>query len=230
MESLLVELEKVTQIVSRCRLYEIMYLDNARAAETEDTVQPAFVNLEAALVKLYTAILEVLAYAFNTFGKSLIKRTLSSTLYSDLDSQLSRLDRDVINCAHICENVHGRSSHKNAREILKILRDLEQPMQHIDLSVRLLLKSVGKARRTQILQWISPIPYEDDHNTACDGHTSGTGEWLLEHQTYSNWKTSKGGTILWLNGMREKPIPNLLCCVLMRQTKQLVLGRRSLFR
>ena len=210
MESLLVEMEKVTQIVSRCRLYEIMYLDNVQAAETEDTVQPAFTNLEAALVKLYTAILEVFAYAFNTFGKGRIKRALSSALYSDLDNQLSRLDMDVINCTHICENVRGRSSHKNASEILTILRDLEKPIHHIHLGVRDLLKSVGKARRIQILQWISPIPYEDDHNTACEGHASGTGKWLLEHRTYSNWKMSKGSTILWLNGMREKPIPNLL--------------------
>ena len=213
MEILLVEMEKVTQIVSRCKLYEILYLDNVRAEETEDAVRSAFANLEAALVKLYTAILEVFANAFNTFGKGGIKGGLGSDLYGNLDDRLSRLDIDVINCAHICGNVHGRSSLNNEREILKILGALEHPIHHIDLSVRLLLKSVGTARRTEILQWISPIPYEDDHNTAREGHTSGTGEWLLEHQIYNNWKTSKEGAILWLNGMRETPILNLLCIV-----------------
>ena len=213
MEILLVEMEKVTQIVSRCRLYEILYLDNVRAEETEDAVRPAFANLEAALVKLYTTILEVFANAFNTFGKGGIKRVLSLDLFGDLDDRLSRLNIDAIGCANICSNVHGSSSHKNAREILKILKGLEQPVHHIDLSVRLLLKSVGTTRRTEILRWISPILYEDDHNTACDGHTSGTGEWLLEHQTYKNWKTSKRDAILWLTGMREKPILNLLCVV-----------------
>ena len=221
MEILLLEMGKVTQIVSRCRLYEILYLYNIRAEETDDAVRPAFANLEAALVKLYTTILEVFANAFNTFGKGGIKRALSSDLCGVLDDRLSRLDIDAIECANICSNVHGRSSHKNAREILKILKDLEQPIHHIDLSVRLLLKSVGTARRTEILQWISPIPYEDDHNTACDGHTSGTGEWLLEHQTYNNWKTSERDAILWLNGMREKLTYSklTLCCVLMRKNK-----------
>ena len=213
MEILLAEMEKVTQIVSRCKLYEIMYLDSVQVEKTEDTVRPAFVNLEAALVKLYTAILEAIAHASNTFGKSGIKRGLGSILSPDLANRLSSLDTDVINCAHICENVYGRNSHKNAREILKILRDLEQPIRHVDLGVRLLLKSVGTSRRTQILQWISPIPYEDNHNTACEGHTRGTGEWLLGHQTYDNWKSSREDAILWLHGIREKPILNLLYVV-----------------
>ena len=217
MEVLLAEMEKVTQIISRCKLYEVMYLDSVQVEETEDTVQPAFVNLEAALVKLYTVILEVFAHACNTFGQSGIKRGLRSTvnpgLCSDLANQLSSLDAAVINCAHICENVHGRNCHKNARQILKILRDLEQPIHYIDLGVRLLLKSVGTSRRIQILQWISSIPYEDNHNTACEGHTSGTGEWLLEHDIYNDWRASKENAILWLHGIREKPIQNLLCIV-----------------
>ena len=217
MEILLAEMEKVTEIVSRCKLYEIMYLDSGQVEETEKTIRPAFVNLEAALVKLYTAILEVFAYACDTFGKSGINRGLSSTLNPGpcgcLANQLSTLDTDVINCVHICENVYGRSSHRNAREILKVLKDLEQPTYHIDQCVRLLLKSVGTSRRIQILQWISPIPYEDNHNTACEGHTRGTGEWLLGHQTYDNWKSSREDAILWLHGIREKPILNLLYVV-----------------
>ena len=44
MEILLAEMEKVTQIVSRCKLYEIMYLDSIQVEETEDTVRPTFVN------------------------------------------------------------------------------------------------------------------------------------------------------------------------------------------
>ena len=187
MEILLAEMEKVTQIVSRCKLYEILYLDSVQIRGAEDTVRPAFVNLEAALVKLYTAILEVFACACNTLGKSGIHRGLSLTLnpvlYSNLANQLSTLDVDVINCAHICENASGRKSHKNAREILKVLKGLEQPIHHIDLGVSLLLERVGTSRRIQILQWISPIPYEDNHNTACKGHISGTGQWLLEHKT-----------------------------------------------
>ena len=126
-------------------------------------------NLEAAMTKLYTAILEVLAYVFNTFDKSWIKRGLSLTfspeLNGNLANKLSSLDRDVINCAHICENVYGRNSHKNAGKILMVLKDLEQPIHHIDLGVKLLLKRIDASRRTQILQWISPIPYEDNHNS-----------------------------------------------------------------
>ena len=111
LEVLLAEIEKVTQIVSRCKLYEIMYLDSVQVKETEDSARSAFVNLKAALVKLYTAILEVLAYVFNTFDKSWTKRGLSLTfnpeVNGDLANKLSSLDRDVINCAHICENVYS---------------------------------------------------------------------------------------------------------------------------
>ena len=207
MENLLTEMEKVTQIVSRCKLYEIMYLNSV---QVEDTVRPAFKDLEAALVKLYTAILKVLAEAYDAFDKSGIRRVLRLTLY---DNQLSRLDTDVIVCADTCKQVYCRNSHESARENLRTLRDLEQSIQYIGSRVRILLRRVGTERRIQILQWISPIHYKDSHNAACKEHTSGTGKWLLKHQMYQNWKVSRENSILWLHGIREKPIPNLLCVV-----------------
>ena len=92
MEVLLAEMEKATQIVSRCKLYEVLYLDSVQVGETT-----AFVNLEAALIKLYRAVLAVFADACNTFRKGVIKRGLIWTFNPDLNGDLSRLDTDVIN-------------------------------------------------------------------------------------------------------------------------------------
>ena len=181
MEVLLAKIEKVTRSVRRYKQYEILHLDSLQVEETEDTARSAFVDLKATLVKIYTVILEVLANACNTFGQSGIKRCLSSTFNPGLYVGLANQLSSLDDDVIKCAGICENVYNRNRHK---------------------------NDRRTRILQWISSISYEDKHNTACEGHTGWTGEWLLEHQTYDNWKSSGENTILWLHGIREKPIPN----------------------
>lgn len=68
--------------------------------------------------------------------------------------------------------------------------------------VAAIFTEVGKAKQSEMLQWISPIPYEDSHISARGNRTKGTGYWLLEHSRFSAWQSSTYSTILWLHGLR----------------------------
>ena len=210
MECLLTGVERLTNTISRCRIYEILYLDGIQYKETEDTIKPAFEHLSAALISLYTAVLRFLAKAYRAFGKSGYRRAQNATFnpgkFEGLLEQSQLLDAEVAAAVGNCKEACNRNAHRNMERIFGILKDLEEPVQRIDSGVQALLQSVGTERRTKILQWISAIPYEDNHNTAVMGHTSGTGEWLLQHDTYIKWRTSQTCEVLWLYGIRKSRI------------------------
>ena len=209
MAILLTRVERLTNITSRCRIYEILYLDGIQSEKTDDSIKPAFEHLSEKLISLYKVVLRFLAKAFRAFSKSGIRRAQSATfnpgIFEGLSEQLQVLDAEVVAAAANCKEACNRNAHRDTGRVIEILKDLEEPVQRIDRGVQILLQNVGAKRRTEILQWISAIPYEDNHNTACIGHTSGTGEWLLQHETYIKWRTSPTCNILWLHGIRKRP-------------------------
>ena len=209
MEFLLTGVERLMNIISRCSIYEILYLDSTRYTETDDPVKPAFEYLSAALISLYAVILRFLAKACRAFNKSGIRRACGATfnpgMFEDLVEQLQFLDTEAVAAVGNCKEAWNRNAHRDVGRLLRILKDLEEPTQRIDLGVKALLQSVDTNRRIKILQWISAVPYEGNHNTASMGHTSGTGEWLLQHDTYIKWRTSDTCNILWLHGIRKRP-------------------------
>ena len=69
----------MTNITSRCRIYEILYLDGIQTKETGDPIKPAFDHLSEALIRLYTAVLRFLAKALRAFSKSGIRRAQGAT-------------------------------------------------------------------------------------------------------------------------------------------------------
>ena len=210
MAILLTGVERLTNITSRCRIYEILYLDGIQSKESEGPIKPAFDHLSEVLITLYTAVLRFLAKALRALRKSGIHRAQSAIfnpgMFEGLSEQLQVLDAEVVAAAANCKGACNRNAYRDMGRVIGILKDLEEPVQRIDLGVQVLLQNVGAERRTKILQWISAIPYEDNHNTACIGHTSGTGEWLLQHETYIKWRTSPTCNILWLHGIRKRPI------------------------
>src|SRR5437588_9597858 len=98
MELLLTEVERLTNITSRCRIYEVLYLDGIQLKETEDPIKPAFEHLSASLVRLYTAVLRFLAKACRAFGKSGIRRAQGATfnpgMFEGFGKQFEVLDEE----------------------------------------------------------------------------------------------------------------------------------------
>lgn len=56
--------------------------------------------------------------------------------------------------------------------------------------------------RDKIIQWLSKTDPSYNHHQACKKHQPHTGEWLIKHVDFENWKTKKG-FLLWLYGKRK---------------------------
>nr|XP_036581485.1 pfs domain-containing protein [Colletotrichum truncatum]KAF6789836.1 pfs domain-containing protein [Colletotrichum truncatum] len=52
----------------------------------------------------------------------------------------------------------------------------------------------------EIMEWLSPPDPSTNHNKALQQRHEGTGQWFLNHESYSNWKTAPNSS-LWLYGI-----------------------------
>lgn len=198
--ALLVGLDTMTNLINRCKIYEILYLNDGEAGQ-------AFSNLEMALVKLYAAMLRFLASANVLYDSNTGVRILRAMLepnkvegFVDMCEKLqAHVDAEANNCGH----THSRVAHTKMTELERLLTGLTAPIIRTDLQVTKLWDRLNDSRRSKILAWASSIPYEDNHYTARQGRVGSTGEWLLKHKTYREWRGSSASMISWLHGIRE---------------------------
>lgn len=203
MGAILIGVEKVAYLIDRCGLYEILYLQ--RAFEQAET------NLESALVTLYSHLLRFLALANRFYKKNNATRAgygiLNPNEFASFVEESASLEKRVDCEAHICESTYNRDmnveSVSRAHELKRLLIELKEPIMRIDSRVAAMFRNLNSNKQSDILRWISSIPYEDNHKTARKGRTEETGEWLLNHEQYRDWRGSSASMILWLHGFRQ---------------------------
>jgi ankyrin repeat domain-containing protein 50 len=195
--ALLVSVEKMVRIAHRGRVYELVYTPDS-------TMEHALENLRSVLVDLYSASLMLLANSAELFSKNTAARTVYAILHpgeaADGASNLERLEIKLGDEVQACES--GRSAAVDAR-LMTMLHKLDEPLTRVDERVFTLLQSVDKNEHREILEWISPIPYREHHNTVKDARTSDTCEWLIKDEKFRQWNDTSSSVILWLQGSRK---------------------------
>ena len=206
MGALLTGVEKITSLIARCQIYEALYLKREQFEQEE--WERAVMTLKSALVSLYATMLRFLGSAIRAYNQGAIIRTLSAILkpaevIGFLD-ECQALENNVAIEVDNCERILTRRFHTSSEErIEKLKHILETPLLRTDSRVAALCKKLESFERLKILKWISSIPYEENHDFASQGRTSGTGEWLLRNEKYCEWRASSASMILWLHGDRE---------------------------
>jgi len=199
MGALLVSSEKVTCLTDRCTIYESLYKPGTIKQETLDP-------LNSQLVKLYAAILRLLAASHRLFEKGIMARDWHAVWHpeevSGLLKECERLEEQVEIEATNCE----RQRSQDADIIIKsLLEDIINPVIRTDENVGKTLEIVSEDEKLRILKWISPVLYNANHDFFKVRRTEGTCEWLLQHKSYRLWQNESTSIILWLHG-NGKPV------------------------
>ena len=58
------------------------------------------------------------------------------------------------------------------------------------------------SKRSEILEWISNVPYTSHHKLVMEGRLAGTGKWIFEREEYHTWRSSSASKLLLLRGIR----------------------------
>ncbi len=212
--ALLVGLEKVSHLVSRCNMYEALYRTSMQGEE-------ALTDLERSLVGLYTVILEFLATASRFVAKCGPLRAVHAVFnpdevakfVEDCEKQALSLEAAASNCERALQQ-HAHTAHSaDIAQLQLLLAKLHAPLVRVDDHIEALLVRSSESERCAILQWVSSIPYESNHFAAKKGRTHGTAEWILAHSKFREWRATSASTLLWLHGIRKSPPAYARCAV-----------------
>lgn len=196
MGSLLVCVEKITFLTSRHALHEIVFY------QLRETTQ--FQNLQDSLVQLYTKLLKLLVYSYRIFVKNTMARVAHAVvspagiteLLSECDEFEKRVETDLRNC----EMLRGYEIEEGLSKLMFKLANMNSSYLRTDENVEKLFESVSSQDCLTILDWVSRVLFGTHHDTIIGKRTGGTCQWLLEHETYRQWKTTSSSNILWLHG------------------------------
>lgn len=93
-----------------------------------------------------------------------------------------------------------------ALERYKALFALSLHADHLELS-RAVKRDLESLRRYQndeelreLSKWLSPLAFSSRHQDIFSKHQEGTGQWLLEHETFVQWQTCHS-RLLWCPGI-----------------------------
>ncbi|KAF8876242.1 hypothetical protein BD779DRAFT_169869 [Infundibulicybe gibba] len=96
----------------------------------------------------------------------------------------------------------GQEAVNGVIDIKNHLDDQKDQMAQVQTELKTIR---GGQELKEILELLSPPDFKRKHRATLEKHTSGTGEWFLEHPTFLDWQRGKYN-VLWCPGARECPM------------------------
>ena len=200
---MLIVLEKFGHLLSRCKIYELLYLGG-------NPENQATANLESALINLYAEIMQYLAIEVQLYEykKGVLFRVASPSPYPDQVAARTKkthiLGVYVDTEASLCENTSGHNARSmldnQAKCLMELFKETQKPPVRVGSQISYSDQSLCESAHREVLSWTSSASFKEDHDTARRGRTDSTGQWLLEHEVYRDWRASSASMILWLHG------------------------------
>lgn len=199
--------ESIARMLGRYAIFEDIYLRRTSKASME---------LENAIVRLYSTILMYQSKAKSFFDQSSPKRILRGVFvtedeFANMARKMDLQQSDVDRCAAIldAENQNSVSDSLEALSInqqekytglMELLHTIDGPILRMSSQLSGIEDHLDKSKRYEILRWISAQPYLEHHEQISKKVLAGTGKWLLEDPIYADWQKASTSSLLWLHG------------------------------
>ncbi|PVF98990.1 hypothetical protein CPB86DRAFT_872963 [Serendipita vermifera] len=171
-------------------LFRTYYANNPQSAVTSS-------RFVIDLISLYKAVLRFLKKANEYYKRNKLKRVILSVVETDawIKEMMATVDDQKGRLESYTDLLSKENIHADSKRILELVKDLEPAKQQI----REIHQRIKGKEHLKFLKWISNIRYTDHHEANFHDVLPGTGQWLLDHPSFSDWMTS--GAILWLHGI-----------------------------
>ena len=205
-------MDLATNTICRSKVIDEIYeISSAQGLELQK-LKRAF---EKKRIKLYAKILELEArivcqYSdrkITRIGNDMIQRNDWQALVEEIEilDTLSDEDRRILDAVRLSSGF--REMQVNFDQVRTRMAKLElQNEVHHDYQIEWRKSEEQRENNkelSEILTWISSVPYEENHVFNRGKRLDGTGEWLFaaEHQPeFAEWRSSNQSSILWLLG------------------------------
>ncbi|KAI9666864.1 MAG: hypothetical protein M1831_001369 [Alyxoria varia] len=164
-------------------------------------------RLRKLFVLLYVDVLTFLSKACHFLKQNRTRQALTSVFSlggSEYEEILKSIYKHKASIEDFTAQIRheGHNQHKEiSQELLSILTQMRSPMQRVENFSAKAVKILEDHERKKLLNWASRIPYQKHYIEAQKKALEGTGNWLLSHPRFIQWKDSSSSEILWLHGI-----------------------------
>ncbi|KAF3923193.1 hypothetical protein ABW20_dc0109640 [Dactylellina cionopaga] len=203
-EGILIGIESVSRIISRCAAYEIFYLPANLASNTSNQD-----ILKDGLMRLYSDILRFLLKARNhlekkSHGSRTIDSILQASFHDEMLGAINDAEGDILKTVSIMDTEIQQSFNEEQRSSMSKLHDIfssfEQPIARMDNNIAGISDHFDASTRSSVLEWLSKANYHSFHESVQRTIAEGTCKWLHQDQKFLEWRKSSSHSIFWLRG------------------------------
>ena len=87
------------------------------------------------------------------------------------------------------------------QRLLAVLNTLQMPIHRMKRQLQMQQEYFDSKRRTEVLNWLSSIPYTQHHQRIYSDVLSGTGAWFLTEPRLVEWQALSSSSFIWLHGI-----------------------------
>ena len=188
-------LPQVLEWTTRYQVFEQIY----SIGDIIEIMRPGF---EDSLQSLYAALLNYQMVCVVSIHSMMSK--LASTLQSKDENAtqqaLEELEQKELQWAKLQPVVDREINNAQYQRLHSLLEGLKTKADVLLSQVSDVHRSVSSEQRLKILNWISPVKYEDAHRHKKRQAMQYTADWLLKHADYLAWNELGTGGGIWLSG------------------------------
>ena len=111
-----------------------------------------------------------------------------------LDDQISRLT-DLTTIDIQIDTANGVSA------MSALLTSLNDPIKRLADHSSISAQVLHQNQHLQLLRWLSPVPFSSHHKRHSESRIPGSGQRLLSHERYLNWRSTSLSSIFLLHGI-----------------------------
>lgn len=195
---------RITLIAAnRGRLYRQLY-------SPSNTSEEAFAGLLVALQNLYAGLLDLLARVGSPssaardteLSRAIANPARAIGIIGKLRALIDRLEESIV----VCERTRETPVDTDTRKLLDSIPQIRLDLFPLDKTEAEDERDAGNSldydKDTELLDWLSDLPFEKHHRKIQSRRTNGTCEWILQQQEFQDWRDRPQTSTLWLHGSR----------------------------
>jgi ankyrin repeat domain-containing protein 50 len=200
---LLESLDRVTRVVNRSRIYELLFRPGVMGHHMD-----SLRVLHRSLIAQYASVLELTAHVYRQLSRKTVARGASALWNPQRTQELldavSKQEQQVKIDADICQisrTLDTDAKTWNAvRELHGLLMGISGPTISVSLEVRAMLHRIQQKELLEVLEWLSCVPYNKHHDEIRRSRVANTCDWLVSDVRFKTWEESENSMMLWLRG------------------------------
>ena len=111
-----------------------------------------------------------------------------------LDDQISKLV-EVLNVDIQTDTA------KEVASMSAFLTSLSEPIKRLVDHSYICTRSIEENQHLELLNWLSSVPFSSHHKRHSQSRIPGSGQWLMDHNRYLDWRNTSSSSIFLLHGI-----------------------------